>query len=370
MKVNLLDLKKQYHMIQDDVDSAIKDVLENTHFIMGKNVKEFEEKAAAYTGVKHAIAVANGTDALMIALRALDIGPGDEVITTPYTFFASAETTSALGATPIFVDIDEHTLELDPTKLEAAITPKTKAIIPVHIFGQMCHIDQIMEIANKHNIPVIEDACQAIGSEYKGKRAGSVGLMGTYSFFPSKNLGCYGDGGMIVTNSDEMAEKVRMLRAHGAKVKYHHELIGYNSRLDEIQAAILNVKLPHLDNWSEQRREHGRYYTEQLKELPLTPQYEDPEGRHVYHQYCIQVAEDDLRDKLIKHLNDNGISTAIYYPIPVHMLEAYKEHAQKEGSCPVAEKVCKRTLALPMYPELTKEEQDYVIEQIKAFYKM
>lgn len=369
VKVDLLDLKKQYHMLQGEIDRAIKSVLENTHFIMGANVKQLEQSIAEYTGVKHAIAVANGTDALMICLKALNIGPGDEVITTPYTFFASAETTSALGATPIFVDIDSETLEMDATKLEAAITEKTKAIIPVHIFGQMCDMDPIMEIANKYNIPVIEDACQAIGGEYKGKRAGSIGLMGTYSFFPSKNLGCYGDGGMITTNSDEMAEKVRMLRAHGARVKYHHEIIGYNSRLDEIQAAILNVKLPYLDHWLEQRMEHGHYYTENLKGLPVVPQVESEACKHIYHQYCIQVEQAELRDKLISFLNENGISTAIYYPIPVHLLEAYEQQPQKEGSCPVTEMVCKRTLALPMYPELPKEEQDYVISKIREFFK-
>ena len=368
VEVNLLDLKKQYKLLEQDINQAIKQVLESTHFIMGENVRQLEQRIAEYTGVKHAIAVANGTDALMICLKALDIKSGDEVITTPYTFFASAETASILGATPIFVDIDPETLEMDATKLERAITKRTKAIIPVHIFGQMCDMNPIMEIADRYGLPVIEDACQAIGAEYNGRKAGSIGLMGTYSFFPSKNLGCYGDGGMITTNSDEMAEKIRMLRAHGARVKYHHEIIGYNSRLDELQAAILNVKLPYLDKWLEQRMEHGYYYTENLKGLPIVPQAENKNCKSTYHQYCIQVKEVEHRDKLIEYLNKNGISTAIYYPIPAHLLEAYKDHPQKEGSCPVAEEVCKRTLALPIYPELSRQEQDYIITKIKNFF--
>lgn len=369
MKVKLLDLEKQYRSIEKEIDTAVKDVLENGSFIMGPNVKQLEKDIANYTGVKHAIAVANGTDALMICLRALGVGPGDEVITTPYTFFASAETTSVLGATPVFVDIDETTLNINPKELENKITNKTKAIIPVHIFGQMCDMDEILSIAKKYDIPVIEDACQAIGAEYKGKKAGSIGTFGTYSFFPSKNLGCYGDGGMITTNDDQLAEEVRMLRAHGCKIKYRHEKIGHNSRLDEIQAAILNVKLKYLDSWTDLRRKNGNYYNEQLKELPVKPQGIDQNCKHVYHQYCIEVADSDTRDRLNKFLNDNNISTAIYYPIPVHLMDVYLDMGYGDQKYPVAEGVCSRTLALPMYPELQKEEQDYIISKIREFFK-
>lgn len=368
MKVDLLDLKEQYTILEKEIDAAIKEVLLNTQFIMGPNVRKLEEDIGQYTGVKHAIGVANGTDALVICLRALNIGVGDEVITTPYTFFASAETTSVLGATPVFADIDPHTLCIDVEKVEEKITSRTKAIIPVHIFGQMCDMDKLMALSAKYNIPIIEDACQAIGAEYNGKKAGAIGLMGTYSFFPSKNLGCFGDGGMITTNDDSLAEKIKMLRVHGCKVRYHNEIAGYNSRLDEIQAAILNVKFKYLDSWSKQRAMHADYYTEKLKQYPLIFQEQDSRCKHVYHQYCVQVKDAVLRDKLVQFLKEQGISTAIYYPIPVHLLDVYKDHSQKEGSCPITEEICKRNFALPMYPELSREKQDYVIEKIGQFF--
>lgn len=365
MKVDLLDLNVQYHNIHDKVDKAIKDVLESTHFIMGPNVKEFEKEAAEFTGVKHALGVANGTDAIMLILKALGVGPGDEVITTPYTFFASAETTSVLGATPVFADIDKNTLCIDPESIEKKITDKTKAIIPVHIFGQMCDMDKIMEISKKYDIPVIEDACQAIGAEYKGKKAGSIGIAGTYSFFPTKNLGCYGDGGMVVTNSDELAEKVRMLRVHGAREKYRHEAIGYNSRLDEIQAAVLRVKLNYLNEWSLNRYERAQVYHGLLKDTDIVVPFEDENCKHVYHQYVIRC---ERRDELAKYLNEKGIGTAIYYPIPVHLLEVYKSLGYKEGDLPISDKACEKALALPMFPELTTEQQEYVVQCIKDFY--
>lgn len=366
MKVDLLDLKVQYKNIEKEIDKAIKEVLEGTHFIMGPNVKELEKEIAEFTGVKHAIAVANGTDALMLSLKALGIKEGDEVITTPYTFFASAETTSVLGAVPIFVDIEKDTLCIDPEKIEEKITDKTKAIIPVHIFGQMCNMDKIMEIANKYNIPVIEDACQAIGSEYRGRKAGSIGKLGTYSFFPTKNLGGYGDGGMIVTNDDELAEKIKMLRVHGSRKKYHHEMIGYNSRLDEMQAAILRVKFRYLNEWNNLRYKNAKVYSELLKDLNITLPYEREDCKHIYHQYCIRV---DKRDELAKYLSENGVSTAIYYPISVHLLEVYKELGGKEGDYPVTEEACRKAIALPMFPELTREQQEYVVEKVKEFYK-
>ncbi|WP_097026007.1 DegT/DnrJ/EryC1/StrS family aminotransferase [Clostridium peptidivorans] len=366
MKVDLLDLKVQYHNIQEEVDKAIKEVLESTHFIMGPNVKEFEKEASEFTGVKHALGVANGTDAIMLILRALGVGPGDEVITTPYTFFASAETTSVLGATPVFADIDKNTLCIDPESIEKKITDKTKAIIPVHIFGQMCDMDKIMEISKKYNIPVIEDACQAIGAEYKGKKAGSIGIAGTYSFFPTKNLGCYGDGGMVVTNDDELAENIRMLRVHGARAKYRHEAIGYNSRLDEIQAAVLRVKLNYLNQWSSNRYERAQVYHELLKDTDIVVPFEDKNCKQVYHQYVIRC---EKRDELAKYLNEKGIGNAIYYPIPVHLLEVYKSLGYKEGDLPVSDKACEKALALPMFPELTREQQEYVVNCIKEFYK-
>lgn len=365
MNVELLDLKKQYKNIEAEIDTAIKEVLESTHFIMGPYVKKLENAIAEFTGVKHAIAVGNGTDALMLSLKAIGIEDGDEVITTPFTFFSSAETTSTLGAVPVFADIDEKTLNIKPESIEAKITSRTKAIIPVHIFGQMCDMDEIMRIAKKHNLYVIEDACQAIGAEYKGKRAASIGDIGTYSFFPTKNLGCYGDGGMVVTNNDEVAEKIRLLRVHGSRKKYQHELIGYNSRLDEIQAAILNVKFDHLQEWNQLRKEKAKIYNDLLKDTELILPYEDINCNHIFHQYVVRTT---YRDELIEFLKKNGISTAIYYPISVHLQPVYKYLGYKLGDLPVSEKACAMSFALPMYPELTVEEQQYVAEKIKEFF--
>lgn len=364
MKVDLLDLTTQYHILQDEIDKAIKDVLESGHFIMGPNVKKLEEEIANYSGVKHAIAVANGTDALMLTLKALGIKEGDEVITTPFTFFASAETTSVVGATPVFADIDPKTLNIDPKSIEEKITDRTKAIIPVHIFGQMVDMDGIMALAEKHNLYVIEDACQAIGAEYDGKRAGSIGVAGTYSFFPTKNLGCYGDGGMIVTNDDELAAKLRLLRAHGSNKKYHHSIIGYNSRLDEIQAAILRVKFKYLDKWSKLRKEHAHYYNSLLQDQKVILPYEDEKCNHVFHQYVIRVED---RNGLEKYLNENGVATAVYYPLAVHLQEVYEDLGYKIGDLPVSEKACEMSLALPMFPELTEEQQQYVVEKVKEY---
>lgn len=366
MEVKLLDLEAQYKNIEKEIDSAIKEVLISTKFILGPNVKKFEKEIAAFTGTKYGIGVSNGTDALLLCLRAIGIKPGDEVITTPFTFFASAETTSLLGGIPVFADIDPNTFCLDPKKLEEKITSKTKAIIPVHIFGQMCDMDPIMEIAKKHNIPVIEDACQAIGSEYKGKRAGSIGDLGCFSFFPTKNLGCYGDGGMIVTNNSEYGEYIKLLRVHGAKEKYKHIEIGYNSRLDEIQAAILRVKLEFLEEYSKSRYKNAHYYNELFKDVNVVIPFEDKNCKHVYHQYVIKT---EKRDQLQEFLKDNNIGTAIYYPVPVHLLPVYKNLGYKEGELPAAEEVCKKVIALPMYPELKKEQQEYVVTKINEFLK-
>ncbi|WP_461614634.1 DegT/DnrJ/EryC1/StrS family aminotransferase [Clostridium sp. Marseille-QA1073] len=365
MKISLLDLHAQYRTIENEVNEAIKNVLESSTFIMGPNVKELESEIAKFTGVKHGIAVANGTDALMLTLKALDIKEGDEVITTPFTFFASAETTSVVGATPVFADIKEDTLCIDPDSIEKYITERTKAIIPVHIFGQMCDMDRIMEIANKHNLYVIEDACQAIGAEYKGKRAGSIGHASCYSFFPTKNLGAYGDAGMIVTNNDEIADKIRLLRAHGSKVKYYHTAIGHNSRLDEMQAAILRVKLKYIEKWNSERNKKAHIYNELLKDLDLVTPTEKEENYHVYHMYVVQSPK---RDEIIAHLKANGVSTGIYYPVPVHVQEVYKHLGHTEGDFPVSEDVCTKTFALPLYPEITLEQQQYVVDKIKEFF--
>lgn len=367
MKVNLLDLKAQYKSIENEINEVIKEVLESTHFIMGPNVKELEREIADFTETKHGIGVGNGTDALMLTLRAMGIKSGDEIITTPFTFFASAETTSVVGAVPVFADIEEDTLCIDPDSIEKCITEKTKAIIPVHLFGNMCNMDRIMEIAQKHNLYVIEDACQAIGAEYKGRKAGSMGHAGCFSFFPTKNLGAYGDGGMIVTNDDDLAEKIKLLRVHGMKKKYHHEAIGYNSRLDELQAAILRVKFKYINNWNKQRYEKAHIYNELLKDVDVKLPTERENSKHVYHLYSIQSK---YRDEIMAFLKENDIATGMYYPVPVHLQEVYKHLNYKEGDLPVSEEACTKTFALPLYPEITYEAQKYVCDKIKEFLKL
>ncbi|KYH35148.1 UDP-2-acetamido-2-deoxy-3-oxo-D-glucuronate aminotransferase [Clostridium tepidiprofundi DSM 19306] len=366
MKINLLDLKAQYRTIENEINEAIKEVLETTHFIMGPNVKELEKEIAAFTETKHGISVASGTDALMLTLKAMGIGYGDEVITTPFTFFASAETTSVLGAKPVFADIEEDTLCIDTNSIEKLITEKTKAIIPVHIFGNMCDMDRIMEIADKHNLYVIEDACQAIGAEYKGRKAGSIGHVGCFSFYPTKNLGAYGDGGMIVTNDDELAEKIKLIRVHGSKKKYNHEAIGYNSRLDEIQAAILRVKFRYINKWNDARYEKAHIYNELLKDLDdIVLPTERENSKHVYHLYTIQSK---YRDEIVDYLKKNDIATGIYYPVPVHLQDVYKHLNYKKGDLPKAEEACTKTFAIPLYPEINYEQQKYVCDKIKEFF--
>ncbi|SHE81808.1 DegT/DnrJ/EryC1/StrS family aminotransferase [Caloramator proteoclasticus] len=364
MELQLLDLKAQYETIKDEIKDAVINTIESGHYILGPEVKKLEEDIANYCGVKHGIGVANGTDALVLTLKAFGIGEGDEVITTPFTFFASAETVSQVGATPVFVDVDEKTYCIDENKIEEKITSKTKAIIAVHIFGQMCDMDRIMEIAEKHNLIVIEDACQAIGAEYKGKKAGSIGHAACFSFFPTKNLGGYGDGGMIVTNDDEVAQTIRMLRFHGSKIKYYHDMIGYNSRLDEIQAAILNVKFKHIDDWNNARKEKAHKYNELLANTKCVTPYEDEKCKHIYHLYILQHEE---REELLRFLKDNGVATGIYYPVPLHLQNVYEYLGYKEGDLPVSEKLSKRTFAIPLYPEITLEQQEYVADLIRKF---
>jgi len=394
LQIQLINLKRQYESIKEEVDKEVLDVLSEGQYIMGKNVKEFEREISEYIGVKHSVSVGNGTDALIIALKALGIGRGDEVITTPFTFFATAESISFVGATPVFVDVDINTFNIDPAKIEEKITDKTKAIMPVHIFGQPCDMDAINEIAKKHNLKVIEDACQAIGSEYKGKKAGSLSDIACFSFFPTKNLGCAGDGGMIVTNDDNLATVCRALRAHGSgadgqkafniindikedavedngtdntvynPLKYYNYLIGQNSRLDELQAAILRVKLRNLDKWNDARRKHARFYSEQLKDTNLAAPFEADNVKHVYHLYILQS---DDRSKMVNYLKENGIATGVYYPIPLHLQKAYKDLGYKEGDLPNAEYLSHRTFAIPMFAELTDEEKEYIVETIKKF---
>lgn len=366
MNIPLLDLKGQYHAIKDEIDAAIQGVLENGQFILGPQVKALEHDIASYAGVPYAIGVGNGTDALVIALRACGIGPGDEVITSPFTFFASAESISAVGAKPVFADIDPDTFNMDVSKIEQAITPRTRAIIPVHLFGQIADMDAIMYIAKKHDLMVIEDACQAMGAEYKGMKAGSFGHAACFSFFPTKNLGTYGDGGMIVTRDADIDKKARMLRAHGSVKKYYHEMIGYNSRLDELHAAILNVKFKYLDQWNDMRRHNAALYDELLKDSGVVTPYAAPYAKHIYHQYVVQC---DDRDGLTEALKAEGISTGVYYPLPLHLQDAYKGLGYKRGDMPYAEAACNRVLALPMYPELEPAQIKYVADAIKN-YKM
>lgn len=363
--IPLMDAKAQYNAIKDEIRPALDEVLESGNYIMGPAVHRLEQAVAKYCDVKHAIGVANGTDALLLTLDALGIGPGDEVITTPFTFFATAEAVSQLGGTPVFIDIEPDTYNMDVSKIEAAITDKTKAIIPVHIFGHPVHMDPLMEIAEKYGLHVIEDACQAMGSEYREKRAGSIGTAGCFSFFPTKNLGGFGDGGMVITNDDELARKIRILRVHGSSPKYYHSMIGYNSRLDSLQAAMIEVKLPYLDGWNASRREKAEIYRQGLQGLPLQLPAETDNAYAIYHLYIIQT---DKRAELMEYLSEHGISSGIYYPVPLHLQEVYRGLGYEEGCMPEAEKAADGTMALPLYPEMSGEDQQYVIEIVRRFY--
>ncbi|NFG58350.1 DegT/DnrJ/EryC1/StrS family aminotransferase [Clostridium botulinum] len=392
MNIPLIDLKAQYKSISEDLDRVTKEVLSSANYIMGKNVSDFEEDFADYIGVKHAISVGNGTDALVIALKSLGIGAGDEVITSTFTYFASAECISAVGAKPVFVDAEKDTFNIDPSKIEEKITKKTKAIIPVHIFGQSADMDEINKIAKKYNLKVIEDACQAVGAKYKGKMIGALSDMACFSFFPTKNLSCAGDGGMIVTSDDNVATIARALRTHGSgetgqkaynllnninedidksntgddtvynPLKYYNYLIGYNSRLDAIQAAILKVKLPHLDKWNSKRKEIAKIYDENFKDSNVVTPSVREENESVYHQYVLQTED---REKMLNKLKDKGVAAGVYYPVPLHLQKVYKDLGYKEGDMPVAEYLSHRTFAIPVYPELTEEQIRYIIDSIK-----
>lgn len=364
MKVPLLDLKRQYYSIKDRIDQAVKDVLEKTQFILGPQVKKFEENVAKYCGAKYAVGVASGTDALLLSLRACGVKPGDEVIIPSFTFFATAGVVSRLGALPVFIDMDLMTYNMLPDQIEEKITEKTKAIMPVHLFGQCADMDPILEIAKKHNVKVVEDAAQVIGAKYRSKKAGTMGDLGCFSFFPSKNLGGAGDGGMVITDNEDLAELLRKLRIHGATQKYFYSMVGYNSRLDTIQAAILDVKLKYLDEWSEKRRKKAEIYNRAFEGTDIVTPKEDNFNYHIYHQYTIAVKN---RDKLREYLIQNQIGCAIYYPLPLHLQECYKELGYKKGDLPNSEKRSEEVISLPVFPELTEEEQEFVIETIKEF---
>ncbi len=387
MTVPLLDLKKQYHSLKSELDEALIRVAESQYFILGPEVEKMEKAFCEYLECKYAIGVSSGTDALLIALMALDIQPGDEVIVPTYSFFATAGVVSRMKAVPVFADIDPVTFNIDPGEIEKKITAKTKAIIPVHLYGQSCEMDKIMEIARKHKLKVVEDGAQAIGVQYKdGRHAGTIGDIGCYSFFPSKNLGCFGDGGLVVSNDDDLGEKLRILRVHGGKPKYYHKIIGGNFRLDAIQAAVLNVKLPHLDDWSAQRRGNAELYTKLFieaglaestgktefdgKNKVLLPEavYKDSgvKNYHIYNQYIIRMHD---RDAVRKHLSDKGIGSEIYYPVPFHLQECFSSLGYVKGDFPLAEEAADDSIALPIYPELTEEQQKFVVDSIAEFIK-
>ncbi len=367
--IPILDLKAQYQTIKSEVMSAVESVFESQYFILGKEGISLEETLAPYCQAKFAIGCASGSDALLIALMAIDIKPGDEVITTPFTFFATGGSVSRLGAKPVFVDIDPDTFNLDPKLIEEKITERTRAIIPVHLFGQCAEMNEILAIAKRHNLAVIEDAAQAIGSEYYGKRAGSMGLINTLSFFPSKNLGAAGDAGMMLTNDPDLAEKLQVLRVHGGKPKYYYKMLGCNSRLDELQAAVLRVKFNYLESWTKKRQENAAHYDQLFADYKLKEQVKTPKVlpycRHIFHQYTIRVPK---RDQLMAYLKENGVGTEIYYPLSLHQQNCFAYLGQQTGSLPHSEQATQEVLSLPVYPELTSEQQDYVVSIVAKFY--
>lgn len=368
-KIEMVDLRGQYEKIKSAVDAGIQEVIDTTQFVKGGKVKEFERQLADYLGVKHVIAVGNGTDALQIALMALGLKPGDEVITPTFTFIATAEVVALLGLTPVVVDVDYDTMCVTAEAIERAITPKTKAIVPVHLFGQNADMEGILAVAKKHNLYVVEDACQSMGSHYtfsdgRVAASGTMGNIGCTSFFPSKNLGCYGDGGALFTDDDELAQRIRVIANHGMEVRYHHDVVGVNSRLDSIQAAVLLAKLPHLDEYIEARQRAAEYYTEALKgdERFLTPEV----GRgttHAFHQYTLRCVGVD-RDALREQLASKGVPAMVYYPIPLHQQKAYQDPRYKAGDFPVAEQLAREVLSLPMHTELDPEQLEYIVDII------
>lgn len=363
MKVDVFSLEKQCEEIKNEIKGPIDKVIQSGAFILGEDVGLFEKEFSRYCDMKYGVGVNSGTDALFLACLACGIGEGDEVIVTPYTYIATTLAISMAGARPLFVDIDEKTYNIDISKIERAITDKTKAILPVHLYGHPVDIDPLMTIAKKYNLKVIEDCAQAHGALYKNKKVGSFGDASCFSFYPTKNLGAFGDGGMVLTNSEEIKERLVLLRDYGRKTRYEHILKGYNSRLDTLQAAILRIKLRHLDEWNEKRRNNASLYTKLFKEkaLDVVLPYEADYARHVYHLYAIRVKD---REKVMKKLVDKGVRTLIHYPIPIHLQEAYKDLGYKKGDFPVSERCCDEILSLPMYPELTEEEIKYVVDSL------
>lgn len=371
-KINMVDLKGQYDKIKEEIDQAILKVVESTAFINGPEVKNFQQDLEKYLGVKHVIPCANGTDALQVSMMALGLKPGDEVIAPSFTFVATAEVIALLGLTPVLVDVDPDTFNIDPKAIEKAITPKTKAIVPVHLFGQCSDMDLIMDIANKHHLFVIEDNCQAIGADFissngSRKKAGTIGHIGCTSFFPSKNLGCYGDGGAIFTNDDQLAEKIRIVVNHGMTVRYYHDLIGVNSRLDSIQAAILKIKLKHLDEYAAARNKAASYYDSAFANNPkLKTPVRFNKSTHVFHQYTLVTNGFD-RNKLPEFLQEKGIPAMIYYPVPMHLQKAYLDPRYKDGDFPVTEKLSKSVVSLPMHTELDEEQLKHITSSVLEF---
>ena len=369
MNVPLLDLQAQYASLRDEVRPAIERVLESQRFVLGDEVRRLESSIADYCHTKHAVGCASGSDALLLALMALDVKSGDEIITTPFSFFATASCVARLGARPVFVDIDPATYNIDVSQVADAITSRTKAIMPVHIYGQCADIDPLLALGERHGIPIVEDAAQAIGATDRGRPAGSMGALGCFSFYPTKNLGGAGDGGIVITNDEQLAQRLRRLRAHGGITEYQHTEVGINSRLDELQAAVLNVKLSRLDAWSNERAQRAALYTQLLNEADLsfavaTPVVR-PDCRHIFHQYVIRVPR--YRDALMDHLRERGVGTKVYYPIPLHRQECFAYLGYKEGAFPEAERAAAETFALPAYPELSEEQQVYVVDSIKSF---
>jgi dTDP-4-amino-4,6-dideoxygalactose transaminase len=365
LNIQMVDVVGQYRKIKSEIDEAVLGVLGSGQYILGKEVAACESAVAHYLGVKHAIGCASGTDALQVAMMALGIGPGDEVVTTPFTFVATAETVVLLGARPVYADIDPMTFNLDPARIERAITPRTKAIMPVHLYGHPADMDPMVELSRRTGILIIEDMAQAIGAEYRGTKVGSFGAFGCISFYPSKNLGAFGDAGMVVTNDGALAERVRMIINHGSRVRYQHEVIGVNSRLDALQAAILRVKLKHLDAWQDARRRAAEVYNRLLDGADVVRPIEAPDARHVYHQYTLRLKN---RDRVVARLTEHGIPHAIYYPIPLHRQEAFREFGA--GSFPISEQAAAEVLSLPMHTELTEEQQRYVVDAVKSAQQM
>ncbi len=367
--IPLLDLKKQIRPLRKEIDSVIKEVIDHTNFILGRQVQELEDKVARYCGIKYAVGVSNGTDAIRLALIALGVKPGEGVICPSFTFFATAGAVAAIGAIPVFADIDPLTYNISPRAVEKTITRnkkiKLKAILPVHLYGQCADMDIIMEIASRYKLKVAEDTAQAFGAEYKGRKAGTIGDCGTVSFFPGKNLGAFGDAGMVLSNDKNLAQKIRLMRNQGNFEKYNHIVIGYNNRLDTLQAAVLQVKLKYLDSWNKKRQENAEYFNRHLKGLNITVPFVPRYNKHIYHQYVLRLNSKSAG--LIEHLRNKGIDSRVYYPLPLHLQKCFRYLGYKRGDLPESEKAAEQTLAIPIYPDLTERQMDYIISSIKEF---